>query len=284
MEYTKLYREDPEYPALLKMIPQAPPALYVAGNPDLLRTPCIGIVGARKASPYGEWCAGELGKKAAEYGITVVSGMAAGIDAKAHWGALLGGGKTIAVLGSGVDVCYPESNRNLYERIRKEGAVISEYPPGFSPSRTTFPARNRIISGLSRGVVIVEAALKSGSLITAEHAVKQGREVLAVPGNLNRVTSYGANKLIRDGALILTSFDDILDLFEEKRREKREASPRMNREEARIYSILKKEGEMPIAELAMRLGMDMGHLAEILTYMEIEGLLHTDFGRAFLPA
>lgn len=285
MEYVTIQRGDALYPPLLDTIGSAPAKLFVSGDPTILHTPCIAIVGTRKASPYGAWCAYELGKCAASYGITVVSGMASGIDAKAHWGALDGGGKTIAVLGTGLNVCYPMVNRPLYERIPKNGALVSELPLGTNPLPRTFPARNRIISGLSAGVVVVEAALKSGSLITAEHAGRQGRDVLAVPGNLNQVFSYGCNKLIRDGAMILTSFDDILDLFEtEKRSEAKErAIPvKLSRDEARIYKVLREEGEVTVDALAIKTAMEPGDVAAALTYMEIKGIVHTDFGRVFL--
>ena len=287
LKYVTIRNGDAAYPPALASIPKPPAVLYVAGDPAVLKTPCVAIVGTRKASPYGAWCAYELGKRAASYGITVVSGMASGIDAEAHRGALDGGGRTIAVLGSGVDVCYPESNRKLYERIPEKGAVISELEPGTHPLPMTFPARNRIISGLSGGVIVVEAALKSGSLITADHAVQQGREVLAVPGNLNQVFSYGCNKLIRDGAMILTSFDDILDLVGLEAREavkEKRLTVKLNRDEARIYKILREEGELTVDALAVKTAMNPGDLAAVLTYMEIRGVVCSDYGRVFLTA
>ncbi len=287
LKYVTIRNGDAAYPTALASIPKPPAVLYVAGDPAVLKTACVAIVGTRKASPYGAWCAYELGKRAASYGITVVSGMASGIDAEAHRGALDGGGRTIAVLGSGVDVCYPESNRKLYERIPEKGAVISELEPGTHPLPMTFPARNRIISGLSGGVIVVEAALKSGSLITADHAVQQGREVLAVPGNLNQVFSYGCNKLIRDGAMILTSFDDILDLVGLEAREavkEKRLTVKLNRDEARIYKILREEGELTVDALAVKTAMNPGDLAAVLTYMEIRGVVCSDYGRVFLTA
>ncbi len=285
MNYETIRPGDAAYPPLLAAIKDPPGVLYCAGDPSVLLTPSIAVVGTRKASPYGAWCAYELGKRAASYGITVVSGMASGIDAEAHRGALDGGGKTVAVLGCGLDICYPSSNRKLYEAIPKSGAILSELPFGFRPLKSTFPSRNRIISGLSSGVCVVEAALKSGSLITAEHAVQQGREVLAVPGNLNQVFSYGCNKLIRDGAMILTSFDDILDLFDMERRDavkEKALTVKLNREEAKIYRVLREEGEVPVDALALKAAMDPGELAAVLTYMEIRGIVHSDFGRVFL--
>jgi DNA processing protein len=287
LKYVTIRNGDAAYPTALASIPKPPAVLYVAGDPAVLKTACVAIVGTRKASPYGAWCAYELGKRAASYGITVVSGMASGIDAEAHRGALDGGGRTIAVLGSGVDVCYPESNRKLYERIPEKGAVISELEPGTHPLPMTFPARNRIISGLSGGVIVVEAALKSGSLITADHAVQQGREVLAVPGNLNQVFSYGCNKLIRDGAMILTLFDDILDLVGLEARDavkEKRLTVKLNRDEARIYKILREEGELTVDALAVKTAMNPGDLAAVLTYMEIRGVVCSDYGRVFLTA
>lgn len=202
---------DESYPLLLKNIYDPPIVIYVRGILDADEK-AIAVVGSRNATAYGNIIAGVLAGEITRQGITVVSGMAKGIDSSAHKGALKSGGKTIAVLGCGPDIVYPPENHQLMERIIHSGAIITEYVPGTPPIRGNFPARNRIISGISMGVAVVEANEKSGSLITAEFALEQGREVFAVPGNVNSGNSTGTNRLIRDGAKIVT---DVKDIFEE---------------------------------------------------------------------
>ncbi len=201
---------DPSYPQALKYTVDPPAVLYCLGRlkPDEL---CVAVVGSRKATWYGLDMSKKLSYELARHGVTIVSGMARGVDSKAHFGALEAGGRTIAVLGCGVDIVYPKENRSLMEEICKKGAVISEYLPGTEPIPFNFPARNRIISGLSQGVIIVEASEKSGSLITADYALEQGKDVFAVPGNINSTNSSGTNRLIREGARIITCAGDILD-------------------------------------------------------------------------
>jgi DNA processing protein len=201
---------DKAYPELLKHIADPPLVLYCRGK---LETDAayIAVVGSRRATWYGLEMAKRLSKELAEHGVTIVSGMARGVDSQAHRGALETGGRTIAVLGCGIDTAYPPENRTLMNEIIQHGAVISEYLPGTRPVQYNFPARNRIISGISLGVTIVEAGEKSGSLITADYALEQGREVFAVPGNINSHNSAGTNRLIRDGAKIVTGVGDILD-------------------------------------------------------------------------
>lgn len=201
---------DRAYPQMLKNIADPPLVLYIRGK--LVKDEiCVAVVGSRRATYYGLEMARRLSMELVKHGITIVSGLARGIDSKAHLGALDGGGRTIAVLGCGVDRVYPPENGELMERIIRSGAVISEYLPGTTPMPFHFPARNRIISGLSRCVTIVEAGAKSGSLITADFALEQGRDVFAVPGNINSANSLGTNRLIRDGAIIVTGAGDILD-------------------------------------------------------------------------
>lgn len=202
---------DPAYPARLRTIPDPPCVLFVKGTLLPTDEQAIAIVGSRRASPYGRHVAAELSAGLVQHGFTVVSGMALGADAAAHEGCLRAGGRTIAVLGSGVDVVYPPEHLALYERIAATGAVVSEAPPGAPPTRTSFPARNRLISGLSLGVVVVEAPEKSGALITADHALEQGREVFAVPGSVNSAQSRGTHRLLRDGAKLVESVSDILE-------------------------------------------------------------------------
>jgi DNA processing protein len=202
---------DAAYPVALTTIADPPPLLWTRGRQDVLNLPSVAIVGSRAASPYGLAIAAQLAADLAARGLLVVSGLARGVDSAAHRGALDGGGATIGVLGSGVDVMYPPEHASLAEEMCADGAVLSEVVPGTPPLQWCFPLRNRIISGLSRAVVVIEAGEKSGSLITARCALEQGREVLAVPGNVLNGRNRGAHGLLRDGAKIVESADDILE-------------------------------------------------------------------------
>lgn len=205
---------DPAYPSLLKEVAQPPWVLYIRGDLSLLAQKSIAVVGTRKPTPYGLRVTRELVTSMAERKWTIISGMANGIDGEAHRSALNVSGKTIAVLGTGVDVIYPKNHRRLYERLVEKGAVISEMPPGTQPYPWVFPKRNRIISGLSHGTLVIEAAEKSGSLITAEFSMEQGREVFAVPGMITSAQSRGTLKLIQDGAKCVLKPSDILEELE----------------------------------------------------------------------
>lgn len=207
-----LFLGEPDYPVPLANIPDAPPALTLLGRGEILAKPAIGIVGARNASTNGRRFAQALARKLAEAGIVIASGLARGIDTAAHRGALVG--DTVAVLAGGADIVYPAENRSLYESILEDGAIVSEMPPGTEPMARHFPSRNRIISGLSMGVVVVEAALRSGSLITARLAGEQGRDVFAVPGFPLDPRAKGTNDLIRNGAILLESADDVLEALQ----------------------------------------------------------------------
>ncbi|MCQ1528013.1 DNA-processing protein DprA [Lutispora saccharofermentans] len=210
----KVYTIDEEsYPQNLKNIYDPPPVLYVRGNIESGDECAIAVVGSRKASDYGLKTGERLGMELAEAGITVISGMALGIDSAAHRGALKAGGRTIAVFACGLNYVYPKGNYNLAKKIIKHGAIISEYPLGIAAAPQNFPARNRIISGMSKGVVIVEANEKSGSLITADFALEQGRDVFAVPGNIGAPNSRGTNELIKNGAKLVSCIDDILEEY-----------------------------------------------------------------------
>ncbi|MFV3128723.1 DNA-processing protein DprA [Niveispirillum sp. KHB5.9] len=203
-----LFRGQADYPTALAAIDDAPPVLTLLGFPALLSKPCVGIVGARNASIAGKKMAERLGRDLADAGFTVVSGLARGIDTAAHQGSIHGG--TVAVVAGGVDVIYPPENEGLYRDIAQRGAVLAESPLGTEPQARHFPRRNRLISGLSLGVVVVEAALKSGSLITARFAAEQGREVFAVPGSPMDPRAQGCNRLIKDGAGLVENADDIV--------------------------------------------------------------------------
>jgi DNA processing protein len=201
---------DDSYPALLREIADPPLALHFRGDVSLLSQPAIAIVGSRRASPYAINVAQQLGAQLATAGLTIVSGLARGIDAAAHRAALEAGGKTIAVLGTGIDVVYPPSNRKLFERIANEGLVVTEFAPGTPPKREHFPIRNRVISGLAEGTIIVEATSRSGSLITARMAAEQNREVFAVPGSIFSAGSEGTHRLIQYGAKLVHDVNDVL--------------------------------------------------------------------------
>lgn len=202
---------DPGYPPLLANIYQAPMVLYVKGDPGLLNKAGLAVVGSRAATSYGLKIARDLSGQLAAKGLVIVSGLALGIDTAAHTGALAVGGKTVAVLGCGLDVPYPKSNEGLAGRIGADGALVSEYRLGTLPEPFRFPARNRIISGLARGVLVVEAAQRSGSLITARLALDEGREVFAIPGRVDSVKSAGTHRLLQEGAKLVGGIDDILD-------------------------------------------------------------------------
>lgn len=205
-----LLYKDKNYPNILKEIYDPPAILYCKGNMEINEV-AISIVGSRKASYYGLKMAEKLAYELASLGVTIISGMAKGIDTYAHRGALQAKGKTIAVLGCGVDVIYPTENAELMKEIEKKGLIISEYPLKTLPKANNFPARNRIISGLSMGTIIIEAGVKSGSLITAEFALKQGRNVYAIPGNIDTQNSKGSNNLLKEGAKLVTKVEDILE-------------------------------------------------------------------------
>ena len=205
---------DEEYPSNLLNIYNPPKKIYAVGNTQILNEFGIAIVGTRYPSKYGEETSKSLSYNLAKYNVNIISGMAKGIDAASHKGCIMGKGKTIAVLGSGFNHIYPKENLKLYREIIKNGGVvITEYEEDVFPKPENFPKRNRIISGLSRGVVVVEAAKRSGSLITAELALEQGKEVFAVPGNISSLLSKGTNELIQDGAKLITNVFDILEEF-----------------------------------------------------------------------
>lgn len=202
---------DPAYPAQLLEIHDPPPLLYVAGNPRLLEQPSLAVVGSRNATPQGQATATQFASHLGDAGLCVVSGLALGIDAAAHQGALDGPSSSIAVVGTGLDRVYPSRNRDLAHRLAREGALISEFPLGTPPRGNHFPRRNRIISGLALGCLVVEAGVESGSLITARLAAEQGREVFAIPGSIHNPVAKGCHALIKQGAKLVESVDDILE-------------------------------------------------------------------------
>lgn len=207
----KITMENEKYPILLKQIYDPPKCLYVMGNIEILNNPSIAIVGCREATEYGKKAATYFSYNLAKQNVTIVSGLARGIDSYSHIGALKANGKTIAVIGSGLDIIYPKENEQLAKKIVEQGGtIISEYPLGIRPQKEHFPARNRIISGISQATLVIEAKEKSGSLITADFAMEQGKDVYSVPGNINSKNSVGTNNLIKDGAIPVSKFSDIL--------------------------------------------------------------------------
>jgi DNA processing protein len=274
---------DRDYPELLNYISKPPEMLYYAGNISIASKPSIAIVGARKATSYGKWAAYGFAKKLTEYGIGVVSGMAYGIDSYAHKGAVENQGKTIAVLGCGIDICYPDSNRALREDILKEGLILSEYEPGSLPLPYRFPMRNRIISGLCIGTIVVEAGLNSGSLITAECAAEQGRNIYALPGNINSMYSFGTNKLIKDGATPLIVFDDIIDELGISRQIPPAALEiELGKDERKVYEYIIQSGETTTDSICRSIGKLPSEVNAMVTILEMKGLLQTALGKIFI--
>ncbi len=281
---------DPEYPRNLFNTYDPPSYLYVRGGFLPQDAVSIAIVGTRVPDRYGRTVAERLGEELAVRGVTIISGMARGIDSIAHRGALKGGGRTIAVLGSGLDVIYPPENKKLYEEITNSGAVISEFLLGTKPDSVNFPKRNRIISGLSLGVVVVQASKRSGSLITASSALEQNREVFAVPGYVGSPLSHGVNKLIKDGAKLVESVEDIIEeiealrvLTEKTRVISAEASPpvELSEDEMKVYSALGSE-PIHIDEIAKITGISPAKLASTLLSLELAGHLKQIPGKMFI--
>lgn len=283
MEYEFITRESRYYPHKLLLIKNPPERLYFIGDIRLANElPCVAVVGARKGSSYGRSVAARIGGRLAENGVVTVSGMAAGIDSCAHQGALAADGKTIAVLGTGIDICFPPQNKSLKRQIEEKGLVLSEFPPGTHGSRFSFPLRNRIISGLSLATVVVEAGVKSGSLITAEIAAEQGRAVYAVPGNITSALSLGTNKLLRDGAIALSTADDVLTDMGLIKTKIEQRNTRLSGAEEKIVALLLQNGENSIDELAFETEMPSQKICEIVTILELKGIVSSSMGKIFI--
>ena len=231
----------------------------------------------------------EIGRRASAYGVQVISGLARGIDTSGHMGALEGGGKTIAVVANGLDVYYPQENRKLQKKIEKEGLVISEYPAGETAKKWYFPTRNRLISALSDAVIVVEANTRSGSLITAECAIEQGKEVYAVPGSIFSQNSLGTNKLISIGAMPLVYVDEVFQdmikrgiIGENRDYEGSEEMKKLGKMEKGVISVLKNHGEIAIDELAKRLKISISELNGVVSVLEIKGLVFCEMGKVMI--
>ncbi|WP_201750540.1 DNA-processing protein DprA [Senegalia massiliensis] len=274
---------DSNYPLKLKNIYDPPNVLYCKGNIELLNKLSIAIVGSRKATYYGKWVAEKLSKELSEYSICIVSGMALGIDAIAHKGAIDKNGSTIAVLGSGVDKAYPKTNTMLYDNICEKGLVISEFPIGMKPVAGNFPLRNRIISGLSSGILVIEAKERSGSLITAYHALDQGKDVFAVPGNINSIYSKGTNLLIKDGAKIITCLEDILEEIIEINSISKEKKMNYDNLSDKEIMVLKSIENGPIHSdmIAYNTEINIIELTSILTILEMKNKIKALPGKIF---
>ncbi len=278
---------EPQYPQKLKNISDPPPYLYFKGDLDVLDGPSLAIVGSRRPTDYGRRIASKLAGELASTGVLIVSGLAFGIDAIAHQAALEAGGKTVAVFGCGLDYIYPPVHSTLASRIIESGCLLSEFPKGTRPERFNFPVRNRIISGLTDGVLVIEAAERSGALVTANLALEQGREVLAIPGSVESKFSHGPNDLIKQGAVPVTSVEDIMANF---RWHKSEVISRPDRD----LSILTADGRMlfgyvsvqpvHIDELARKSGLSPARTSELLLNLEIKGFIMRNPGNYVVKA
>lgn len=269
--------DDADYPALLKEIADPPGVLYVKGNlADV--PPSVAIVGTRAPSHYGREVAFSLARDLSLRGVSIISGLARGIDTQAHLGALQGLAKTVAVLGSGLDIIYPQENKALAEEIVKKGALVSEFPPGVSPRAENFPRRNRIIAGLAAGAIIVEATTRSGAMITARHALEQGRLCMAVPGPITNLRSRGPHNLLRQGAILVEQADDVL----------LEIAPQLtgllpahdHDASDRIVEIIAGE-PLPIEEIALALKTDIAEATRAVTMLELKGAIMRVDGNRF---
>lgn len=267
-----------EYPLHLRRIHDPPPVLYELGDWLTAERRVVAVVGSRRATPYGTATAIRLAQELARAGFVVVSGLARGIDAAAHQGALAAGGRTVAVLGCGVDVTYPPEMRELKDRVRSHGSVLSELPLGAPPDPHHFPTRNRIISGMALGVLVIEAAADSGSLITAKLALEQGREVFAVPGNVGTKTSTGTNRLIKAGATLVETADDLIEQLVGQlgpAAQRRASAPTitvdLTADERRVFDLLSWE-PAHVDELTVRSSVAPDRLAELLLGLELKGV------------
>jgi len=271
-----------EYPASLSEINNSPKQLYYMGDISILKKRCAAVVGSRNTNQYGRTTAVAIAGKLAEKDVAVISGMARGIDTCAHRGALDAGGSTVAVLGCGVDICYPEENSSLKKELEERGLILSEYPPGTMPMPYHFPQRNRIISGLSEVTVVVQARNSSGALITAELAAEQGREVCAVPGNIDSQYNLGNNKLIKDGARPITNPGDVLEAMRLDVLDDETVRRLLSDTEQLIFSMLSEGGEMTVDELCRRLEKPPSYVNSIVTVMELKGAIYTALGKIFI--
>lgn len=288
--------DEPAYPARLKEIYDPPPLLYVLGNIELLNRHIISIVGSRRPTPYGNQMAERLGRDLAERGLVIASGLARGIDASAHKGALsTAQGATIGVVGAGIDVIYPKENKKLFAESMQRGAIISEFPMGTFPAPQNFPIRNRVIAGMGLGVVVVEGAQYSGSLITARLGMEFGREVFGVPGNATQPSSFGPNQLIKQGAKLVTGWEDVVEELptpvraellpvetasSEERAHLVEQS--LSPSERTLYDLLAADKSRPVDDLVENSGLTSSEVLAGLFDLELKGVVRQLPGKQFL--
>jgi len=277
---------DKDYPLNLIDLEDSPPILYCRGKLLEEDSNAVSIVGTRRATQYGRTVARVLGKKLSEMGITIISGMANGIDTQAHIGALEGGGRTLAIMGTGIDLIYPASNRNLAKKIVENGCLLTELPPLSCALPYHFPARNRIISGLSKAVVAVEAPLKSGVFSTVRWALEYGRDVYALPGDINRKVAEGTNKLLKNGAIPLTSYKDILDntttlKINEKKEKNIKEIPDLSENEKTVYKALEVKPKST-DNLAGETGLKPQIIMTAMALLELKGLSREVSGKRFI--
>jgi DNA processing protein len=265
---------DDDYPPLLKQIVDPPPALFFRGDLALAREPLVAMVGSRRASPYALNAAGHLATQLVAAGVVIVSGLARGVDAASHSAALEAGGTTIAILGTGIDLVYPRGHKRLFRTIEERGLILTEFPPGTPPLPANFPIRNRVISGISLGTVIVEATGRSGSLITARTAAEQNREVFAVPGPIFAAGSEGPHRLIQYGAKLVHDAEDILDeLPGDLHLPQRAAPPPPESRLAEVLEAFRKEEATHIDAAAEKLRRSVASVSEAVLQLELGGWL-----------
>ncbi|MBR5732307.1 MAG: DNA-processing protein DprA [Lachnospiraceae bacterium] len=276
-------RENPLYPERLRQIPDGPLGLFYKGNLPENGRPAVAVIGSRACTGYGREIAVRFSEELSRLGIDIISGMAAGIDGHSHRGALAGGGRTYGILGNGVDICYPPANRDIYAEIPEHGGLISEYPPGRQSLPANFPRRNRIISGLADGILVVEARQRSGTGITVEMGLEQGKDIYAIPGRIGDKLSDGCNKLIRQGARLVTSPEDIVAEMAhsygylvdregaEKCAERKKKIKGLTSDQAMVLKLLDLQPKST-SELSFRTGLDFSQIMSVLTMLELRGL------------
>jgi DNA processing protein len=285
---------EPEYPQNLLQIYDPPVLFYLRGDPQILNMPCLSIVGTRRPTLYGSQMAERLGRDLAARGLVILSGMARGIDAIGHYGALASNGRAIGVLGTGIDVCYPKENKKLYEKVLERGAILSEFPLGAHPAPENFPIRNRIVAGMPLGVIVIEGAQFSGSLITARLAMEFGREVFGVPGNVTQAVSYAPNMLIKLGAKLVVNAEDVIEELSIPVRaalvkaERPEAEQRnllafaaLGASEKKLYELLVVEETRHIDELVENSGLNSSEVLATLFDLEMKGVVGQLPGKQF---
>jgi len=285
---------EPEYPQNLLQIYDPPVLFYLRGDPQILNLPSLGIVGTRRPTLYGSQMAERLGRDLAARGLVIVSGMARGIDAIGHQGALASNGRAIGVLGTGIDVCYPKENKKLYEKVLERGAILSEFPLGTHPAPENFPIRNRIVAGMPLGVIVIEGAEYSGSLITARLAMEFGREVFGVPGNVTQAVSHAPNALIKQGAKLTVNAEDVIEelstpvraaLVKAERHESEQrnliAATSLGGTEKKLYELLTIEETKHIDELVENSGLNSSEVLSTLFVLEMKGVVRQMPGKQF---